>query len=123
MRWSAWLLGTAILVATSAPALPMSAEQRAGAIQALEVGDREARIEINSVQNFLKLKPGCLSEQEIADFRNRRKRFSDLRNEAGSWRDADDDTLSTALIVMRDNAHADAQLALQMKHLAKVESC
>jgi hypothetical protein len=113
----------AFLAAASVPALPMSEDQRANAIRALEVGDREARIETNSLQSYMKLKPGCLDDQKVADFYDRRKRFSDLREDAGSWRDADDNTLSKALAIMRDNAQADAQLALEMKHKAKLAHC
>jgi len=123
MRWSACLLGMAFLATASVPALPMSQDQRANAIRALEVGDREARIETSSLQSYLKLKPGCISDREVAEFFDRRKRFSNLREDAGSWRDADDDTLSRALAVMRDNAQADAQLALEMKRKAKSQSC
>src|SRR5262245_22480939 len=123
MRWSAFLLGMAFVVAGSVPALPMTPEQREKAVHALEVGDREARTETSSLQSYLKLRPGCTSERSVAEFFDRRKRFSDLREDAGSWRDADDDTLNRGLVIMRDNAQADEMLALEMKRKAKSPHC
>ena len=123
MRWNTCLLGMAFLIACSGPALPMTPDERDTAVQALQAGDREARIETANLQSYMKLKPGCLSERDVADFYDRRRAFSDLREEAGSWRDAEDDVLHKALVMMRDNAKLDEQLAAKMKHRAKAPDC
>jgi hypothetical protein len=113
----------ALVIASSVPALPMTEGQRENAIRALEMGDREARTETNSLQSYMKLRPGCIGEGEVADFFDRRRRFSALREDAGSWGDADNATLTKALAVMRDNAQADEELALEMKRKAKSHHC
>ena len=123
MRWNTCLLGMAFLIVCSAPALPMTPDQRDTAIHALQAGDREARIETENLQTYMKLKPGCLSDRDVADFYNRRREFSDLRENAGSWRDAEDDVLHKALVLMRDNAKLDEQLAAKMKHRANSPDC
>ena len=123
MRWHTCLLGAAFVIACSAPALPMTPDQRETAIHALQVGDRAAKIETDNVQSYMKLKPGCLSERDVADFYDRRRAFSDLREEAGSWRDADDEVLHKALVMMRDSSRLDEQLAAKMKHRANSPDC
>jgi len=111
------------LIAGSVTALPMTPDQRETAIHALQVGDRAAKIETDNLQTYMKLKPGCLSDRDVADFYNRRREFSDLRENAGSWRDAEDDVLHKALVLMRDDAKLDEQLAAKMKHRAKSPDC
>ncbi len=123
MNWNACLLGMAFLIVCSAPALPMTQDQRETAIHALQVGDRAAKIETENLKSYMKLRPGCLSERDVADFYERRREFSDLRENAGSWGDADDDMLHKALVLMRDDAQADEQLAAKMKHRAKSPDC
>jgi len=123
MRWRTCLLGMVFLIAGSVTALPMTPDQRETAIHALQVGDRAAKIETDNLQTYMKLKPGCLSDRDVADFYNRRREFSDLRENAGSWRDAEDDVLHKALVLMRDDAKLDEQLAAKMKHRAKSPDC
>ena len=123
MRWQTCLLGMAFVIACSAPALPMTPDQRDTAIHALQAGDREAKIETANLQSYMKLKPGCLSDRDVAGFYDRRRAFSDLREDAGSWRGAGDDVLHKALVMMRDNAKLDEQLAAKMKHKAKSPDC
>jgi hypothetical protein len=123
MKWSVCLLGLALLVVHSDVALPATKAQRDVAIRALEAGDREAITETDNLQSYMKLKPGCISEDEVTDFFDRRKKFSDLREDAGSWRDADDATLHKALLIMRDNARADQELAEEMQRKAKSRHC
>ena len=123
MRWNTCLLGVAFLIVCSAPALPMTPDQRDTAVHALQAGDRDSRIETENLQTYMKLKPGCLNDRDVAGFYDRRRAFSDLREQAGSWRDADDAVLHKALVMMRDNARADEQLAAKMKHRAKSPDC
>jgi|GEM_PF-6550815 len=123
MRWHTCLLGMAFVIACSGPVLPMTPDQRETAIHALQAGDRDAKIETENLQSYMKLKPGCLNDRDVADFYDRRRAFSDLRENAGSWRDADDAVLHKALVMMRDNARADEQLAAKMKHRAKSPDC
>jgi len=123
MKRNACLLGMAILIVCSVPALPMTPDQRETAIHALQAGDREAKIETGNLQSYMKLRPGCLNERDVADFYARRREFSDLRENAGSWRDADDEALHRALVMMRDDAKLDEQLAAKTKRRAKSPDC
>jgi hypothetical protein len=101
----------------------MTPDQRDTAVHALQTGDRAARIETDNLQSYMMLRPGCLNEREVADFYDRRREFSNLRENAGSWRDAEDDVLHKALVMMRDNAKLDEQLAAKMKRRAKSPDC
>jgi len=123
MKRNACLLGMAFLIVCSVPALPMTQDQRETAIHALQAGDREAKIETDNLQSYMKLRPGCLNERDVAGFYDRRRAFSDLRENAGSWRDAGDDVLHKALMLMRDDARLDEQLAVKMKRRAKSPDC
>ncbi len=123
MKWSVCLLGVALLAAYSDTALPATKAQRDVAIRALEAGDQEVTTQTDKLRSYMKLKPGCLSEEEVADFFDRQKKYSDLRDDAGSWRDADDSTLHKALLIMRDNAKADQELAEEMKRKANARHC
>jgi hypothetical protein len=112
-----------LLVVYSDAALPETRAQRDTAIRALEAGDQEAITQTGNVQSYMKLKPGCLSEEAVADFFDRQKKYSDLREDVGSWRHADDSTLHKALLIMRDNAKADQELADEMQRKAKRRHC
>jgi len=113
----------AFLIVSAVAALPMTPDQRETAIHALQAGDREAKIETDNLQSYMKLRPGCLNERDVAGFYDRRRAFSDLRENAGSWRDADDQALHKALVMMRDSAKLDEQLAAKMKRRAKSPDC